>query len=41
MSYLIEEESEDKKIEAMYKKMKTVYHVKFNESLNSTHFFFD
>ena len=37
-SYLIEEAVEDKKIEAIYKKMKSVCRIKFDESLNSTHF---
>ena len=40
-SYLIEEEVEDKKIKAMCKKMKSVCRVKFDESLNSTHFYSD
>ena len=37
-SYLIEEEVEDKKIEAIYKKMKSVCHIKLDECLNTTHF---
>ena len=37
--YLIEEEVEDKKIKAMYKKMQSICHIKFNESLNSTYFY--
>ena len=41
MSYLVEEEVEDKKIKAMCKKMKSVCRVKFDESLNSTHFYSD
>ena len=38
-SYLIEEEVEDKKIETMYKKMKSIYRVKFDNSSNSIHFY--
>ena len=40
-SYFIEEEIESKKNDAMYKKMKSVCRVKFDESLNSTYFYSD